>query len=284
MAPAGHGSPESGSGSRRWTKKFRNTGGDPLKLHRFILALLFIAIFSHNANAEPEGESMLAGFSAGLGGTILTNEYKEMDGRQTILPLLGYEGDYFYLRGVAGGFHFFKNEFLELNAQLSYLPQHFYAGDSDSWAMRQLDNRYSTLMGGFNGRLMTEFGILNATFETDLLGYNNGIRIDASYVYPIQLGMVSLAPGVGFQWTDANYNRYYYGVDHSEARDTGLEYYDPDSSFSPYVQLGARINFNENWSVMGSCRALFLNQEIYDSPMVDCSEKYAFSLGAMYSF
>lgn len=234
--------------------------------------------------AEGGEQSVLAGFSAGLGGTLITNEYKDMHGNSTVLPLLGYEGEYLYLRGVAGGIHFFRNEWLELNGQLSYQPQHFYADDSDDWALRQLDDRYSTLMGGFNGRLLSEYGILSATFATDLLGYSNGIILDGSYTYPIALGMLNLAPAVGFQWNDANYNRYYYGIDHDEAKQSGLSYYDPTSSFSPYAQLSARLNFNQNWSAFTSVRAMFLNQEIYDSPMVENSEKYSFSLGVLYNF
>lgn len=261
----------------------QTNGGGGLVLKYFVMLLLFITGLGVQS-AFAEGESMLKGFSVGIGGSIITNEYKDMNGDVTALPLLSYEGEYFYLRGVSGGFHFYRTDWLELNAQISYLPQHFYAGNSDNWAMQQLDNRYSTLMGGFNGRVLSEFGVLSATFETDLLGYNNGILVDANYMYPFELGLVRLAPAIGIQWTDANYNRYYYGIDHSEARESGLEYYDPESCFTPYVQLGGRLNFTENWSAIASVRAIFLNEQVYDSPMVDRSEKYAFSLGAMYSF
>lgn len=246
--------------------------------------LLFLGSLSNLYGAEKVDNSMLSGFSLGLGGSLITNEYKDMQGNSTLLPLLGYESEYFYLRGVAGGIHFFRNDWLELNAQLSYLPQHFYAGDSGNWAMRQLDNRYSTLMGGFNGRITSEIGIISATLSTDLLGYSNGTLLDAAYTYPIAIERLNIAPTIGFQWNDTNYNKYYYGIENSEARRSGLETYNPESSCSPYAQLSARLNFNENWSALASMRAMFLNQEIYDSPMVEKSEKYSFSLGALYSF
>lgn len=250
---------------------------------KFCLFLTLFLLFPGRALcAEPESD--LSGLSLGLGGSVITNEYKDMHGNATVLPLIGYEGEYLYLRGVAGGIHFFRNDWVELNAQISYLPQHFYAGDSGDWALRQLDNRYSTLMGGFNGRLLSEFGVLSATFETDLLGYNNGILVNASYTYPIEIDSFSIAPAIGCQWADANYNKYYYGIDNSEARQSGLEYYEPDGSFSPYIQLGASYKFDENWSAMASVRAIFLGEEVYNSPMVEQSEKYAFSLGAMYRF
>lgn len=248
-----------------------------------ILAMLFLLEAPIMA-AENQWQSMLAGFKAGLGGSITTNEYKDMSGNVTSLPLLGYEGEYLYLRGVSGGFHFFRNEWLELNVQLSYLPQHFYAEQSDDWAMRRLDDRYSTLMGGFNGRLISKAGILTATISTDLLGTSNGILLDASYSYPFELGIVKMAPTFGIQWTDVNYNNYYYGVDHNEARRSGLKYYDPESACSPYVQLSASLDITENWSAFGSVRTIFLSPAITDSPMVEASEKYSFSLGVFYSF
>lgn len=253
----------------------------------FLLFMLFLQPFQARAWEAPWESidlSLLSGFDLGLGGSLTTSEYKDMHGVGYALPLIGYEGEWLYLRGVAGGFHFFKNEMLELNAQLSYMPQHFYAGDSDSWAMRRLDNRYSTLMGGFNGRLALPFGLLALTASTDLLGYSGGSLIDASYTCPLKLGMVDLAPSLGAQWTDANYNRYYYGVDHGEAKASGLSHYDPGGAISPYAMLTARVNFSENWSAFASGRALFLNREIYESPMVDKAEKYSLSLGLMYGF
>lgn len=249
-----------------------------------ISAILGLIVFLCAQCPAAEKDSMLSGFSAGIGGSIITNEYKDMHGNVTALPLLGYEGEYLYLRGVAGGIHLFRNEWQELNGQLSYQPQHFYAGDSGDWAMRQLDNRYSTLMGGFNGRITSEYGVLNAGLSTDLLGYSNGILIDASYSYPINMDTISIVPALGLQWNDANYNRYYYGIDHDEANRSGLEYYDPEGSFSPYAQLSGRLNFDANWSLFASAKAMLLNQEIYDSPMVEASEKYAFSLGMIYKF
>ena len=49
--------------------------------------------------------AVLSGFDVGLGGTIITSEYKDTRLAGSTLPLLGYEGEYFYLRGVSGGLH-----------------------------------------------------------------------------------------------------------------------------------------------------------------------------------
>lgn len=228
--------------------------------------------------------AVLSGFDIGIGGTVITSEYKDTRLAGSTLPLLGYEGERFYLRGVSGGLHLFRTSWFELNAQLSYLPQHFYADNSDDWAMRRLDDRYSSMLAGLNTRIMTPYGIVAATASTDVLGYSNGIILDASYSYPFRLSRVALVPTVGLQWTDTNYNDYYYGVKASEARQSGFQEYSPEGCVSPYAGVTARLQFTDHLSGFASARALFLNQEITDSPMVESSEKYSLSLGVMYKF
>ena len=65
------------------------------------------------------------GFNAGIGASLRTSEYKGINSLGSPLPLLGYEGNWLYLRGLSGGVHVFKNRYHEFNVQLSYLPQHF---------------------------------------------------------------------------------------------------------------------------------------------------------------
>lgn len=228
--------------------------------------------------------AVLSGFDLGLGGTVITSEYKDTRLAGSTLPLLGYEGERFYLRGVAGGVHLFRTEWFEFNAQLSYLPQHFYADNSDDWHMRRLDDRYSSLLAGLNARAVTPVGLLGVTASTDVLGYSNGIIVDGNYSLPFRFDLLSLVPTVGLQWTDVNYNDYYYGVKPSEARRSGFSVYEPAGSVSPYAGLTARLQFSEHLSGFASARAIFLSQEITDSPMVDSSEKYSLSLGVMYKF
>ena len=253
-----------------------------------ILTLCLILPFSAQSgekNDDSGVSAMLVGFDAGLGGTYFTSEYKGMEENGTSIPLIGYEGEHVYLRGLSAGVHLVRLSFLEINAQVSYLPQHFYADRSSRWVMRRLDDRYSTMLAGLNTRVFLPVGIFSATASMDVLGYSQGgVILDGNYTLPIRLGSLSIAPTIGVQWTDSQYNKYYYGIDHGEARASGLKHYDPESCFSPYAQISAKLNFTENWSAFASVRTLFLGQEITDSPMVENHEVYSFSLGAMYKF
>ena len=83
----------------------------------------------------------------------------------------------------------------------------------------------------------------------------------------IDLVAMSLIPTAGVQWTDVNYNDYYYGVSKSEARASGLSHYSPESALSPYAELTLRVGLTESWSAFVSGKSQFLGQEITDSPM-----------------
>ena len=245
---------------------------------------IVLALASFALAQDGRSDSNRWGFNLGIGGTFSTSEYRGVERLGTALPILGYEGQWLYLRGLSGGVHLFKNEYHEVNVQLSYLPQHFYASWSDNSGMKKLDDRYASAMAGINYRLRTELGVLAATLSTDALGVNKGVMADASYSYPIRFANMSLIPTAGVQWTDVNYNDYYYGVSKSEARASGLSHYSPESALSPYAELTLRVGLTESWSAFVSGKSQFLGQEITDSPMVERNNKYSLSGGFLYAF
>ncbi len=224
------------------------------------------------------------GFNAGIGASLRTSEYKGINSLGSPLPLLGYEGNWLYLRGLSGGVHVFKNRYHEFNVQLSYLPQHFYASSSDNERMKRLDDRYSSLMAGLNYTLRSRYGLASATLSTDVLGVNNGVMADVAYAYPLRFENIVIMPSVGAQWTDSNYNDYYYSVSSSESRKSGLKEYSPESAFSPYAGLTLRVALTDSWSVLVNGKALFLGSEATDSPMVERSTTYSFNAGFLYAF
>ena len=250
-----------------------------------IASLFFFPVLAKaNPAASGQENEDKWGFEVGAGGTLSTSEYKGIDNIGSAMPLLGYEGKWLYLRGLNGGVHVFKNENHEINVQLSYLAQQFYASWSDDDQMKKLDDRYSSIMAGLNYRFSSSLGTAQLSISTDILGVNNGIVADASYAFPLTLGIFTFTPAAGVQWTDQNYNQYYYRIGKSESRGSGLSEYDPESAFSPYASLTTRIALTENWTALISGKALFLGSEISDSPMVENSTKFSISAGFMYSF
>ena len=249
-----------------------------------VTALAFVLQLA--AAVRAEGDSDRWGWGIGIGGTVISSEYKGIESGGSALPLLGYEGNWLYLRGLSGGLHIFKNDFHEFNIQLSYLPQHFYAGWSDNSRMKRLDDRYSSLLAGLDYRLNTAYGVGQLSLSR---GCWNSRGIVAGLCLPWLERVVSLAPTVGVRWTDVVQHYCYIQTLQarwlaSEARASGLRSYSPESSFSPYGGLAARMLLNENWSIFASGQLMFLGSEIQDSPMVDKSTKYSLSGGFLYNF
>lgn len=86
------------------------------------------------------------------------------------------------------------------------------------------------------------------------------------------------------QWNSENQNEYYYGVSRKESARSGLRGYNPNDSWSPYLELSASYNFLGDWSVYGTARYTRLSDEVTDSPMVDKSRTGLISTGITYKF
>jgi outer membrane protein len=86
------------------------------------------------------------------------------------------------------------------------------------------------------------------------------------------------------EYSSENYNDYYYGVSRKEARRSGLNSYDADDGWSPYLELTASYKFAADWNVYATGRYHRLSDEVKDSPMVDKSWTGLMSMGVTYSF
>ena len=150
--------------------------------------------------------------------------------------------------------------------------------------MKQLDNRNISVLGTLGYELDTEWGDLRLRASGDVTGTSDGFLADASYSYTLRAGDFSLTPGAGVLWMSADYTDYYYGISRSESARSGLRYYSPDSGFSPYLKVAAGWALTENWSLYASWTAMFLSDEIKDSPMVDRDVQNIFGGGITYRF
>ena len=245
----------------------------------FLTFTLLVTALPHSAAAGENGQ-----WSLGAAAAIGTSEYKGMDVQVLPFPLIKYEGERFFLRGLTGGLHLYKDDMQELSLQLSYLPQSFDASKSDHYSMRQLDDRYSTAMGGAGYRIKTPVGTGRANISGDLLGNNQGFLGDLAYLYNFDLAPVQITPGAGVMWASSSYNDYYYGVSGKESRKSGLHEYEAEDGWSPYVELSADCSLDENWHLFLNSRVTFLNGEVTDSPMVNEKSTTNMTTGVRYDF
>lgn len=246
----------------------------------------FLLIFSLSPGLALAGEvEQRAPFELGMGVGIGNSEYKHTDAAIIPLPVISYEAENYYFRGLKGGLNLYKDSMHEFSVTASYLPQFFRAKESNKWYMRRLDSRYSTAHAGFNYRLSTEeYGMANISATGDFLGISDGILVKGTYGYPFTVGQVTFVPSAGAEWANSKHNDYYYGVSSKESRKSGLKKYKAQDGVSPFIGLDAKWRLENQWSIFVHGQATFLSDEVKDSPMVGEDVKYSLGAGLQYRF
>lgn len=245
------------------------------------IKLLALGVLIATSATAVQAESKLT-LGAGVG--IVEHPYKQYDHDLYPVPVINYEGDNFWFRGLGGGYYLWNDGTDQLSVMGYWSPMYFKPGDSDNSQLRKLDKRKSTVMAGVSWMHHTQYGSLRTVLSGDILDNSNGVVWDTAWVYRYTNGGLTLTPGIGVEWNSENQNQYYYGVSHHEAAKSGLRSYDPSNSWNPYLELTANYRFANSWSVYGTARYTRLSDEITDSPMVDKSWTGLLSTGVTYTF
>ena len=245
------------------------------------IKLLALGVLIATSATAVQAESKLT-LRAGVG--IVEHPYKQYDHDLYPVPVINYEGDNFWFRGLGGGYYLWNDGTDQLSVMGYWSPMYFKPGDSDNSQLRKLDKRKSTVMAGISWMHHTQYGSLRTALSGDILDNSNGVVWDTAWVYRYTNGGLTLTPGIGVEWNSENQNQYYYGVSHHEAAKSGLRSYDPSNSWNPYLELTANYRFANSWSVYGTARYTRLSDEITDSPMVDKSWTGLLSTGVTYTF
>ena len=224
------------------------------------------------------------GWGLGLGVMHEPAPYKDYDYKLQPLPIITYESDGFFLKGIGGGYHLIKNDTHRFSLHAYYMGLQFKPGDTDDKAMKKLDKRHPTMMAGVDYTYTDSWGKIRSSLSADTLSNSNGILAEVAYLYQFKFEKASLTPGVGVIWASSNHNNYYYGISGNEARRSGLKRYEAGDTFAPYLELSGGYAFNKNWSAFFNGRISYLGSDVKDSPMVDQSYSPMFITGVTYSF
>ncbi|MEE3661495.1 MipA/OmpV family protein [Brenneria sp. g21c3] len=225
-----------------------------------------------------------ADVSLGLGAAGATSVYRGDDNAVYPLPMLNYESENVYFRGLGGGYYLWNDGENKLSLSAYYLPLGLKPSDNDDERMRQLDKRRGTLMAGAAYRHIADWGEIRTILSGDTLDYSNGFLWDTAYLYRFTAGDLTVVPGFGVTWFSENMNRYYYGVSRGESARSGFGRYQPGDGWSPYVELSANYQINPSWSAWAVGRYTRLSDEVKESPIVDSSYSAAMSVGVSYRF
>ena len=246
---------------------------------RTFFCLLCLAAFTGSA-------AWCGEFSLGAVGVVSTSPYKSYDTVVSALPLVNYDSDRFYVKGVELGAHLLKNDMHTVSVGVLYHGMEFDPKDTKDKALKLLGKRRSTLMAAVSYSFTSRFGVLQAQISQDIiLGRSKGTLGDFSYQIPWVTEKITVMPGIGITLSSEKYTKYYFGVSRSESARSGIPYYKPSGiSASPYLSLGMKYMITDRLSAVASGKVELLTGKVKDSPMVGRSCVVSFAAGMQFAF
>lgn len=255
-----------------------------ITLSAILLSTMGISLYAAPAHAD---------WSLGIGGISSDGSYKGIDRDNFAIPLVGYEGERFYFRGLELGYRL-NPQGRDTPAQqrsphewaviITGAPFRFRPSDSDDVQMEQLDSRSFGAELAIDYTYRAPFGVLDLRAAQDFRG--NGHRLSASYGYPFTTdhSRWQVTPGIGVSFISSGYTDYYYGITSEESARSGLAEYGSQDAFNPFVKLSGYYSINPQWRMFGSITASRMSSKIANSPMADGRNVNSIVFAVAYSF
>lgn len=218
---------------------------------------------------EPDGLSL--GVAAISSRGILLGE----DHRTMLVPVLGYEGERVFFRGINGGVHLFKRNGLELDLLVGARLDGWDAADLDAarLAERGIDrdllvdrDRGADVGLGLSWKGSAGRAWLDA--KTDVTGASDGHEVELGYAFAVPAGKGLLAPGVAVSYWSSKLSDYYYGVLPAEEA-AGVPRYRPGDLVVPSASVAYLRALPGRWRVFGIVDYQWLPEGITQSPLVE---------------
>jgi MipA family protein len=201
--------------------------------------------------------------------------YAGEDIRVRPFPLVTYDGDRVFWRGLSGGVHAFKGDSFTFDVILSGRFDGFDIEDLGRQELARngvdaslLEDRDDGLDVGLAASWEGRAGEIKLRALADATDTSSGYEFSLDYAYPLQWGRTRVIPAVGARWMSKDLANYYYGtLDEEVAR--GVPLYRPDAVVVPELSVGLFRPIGDKWMLFGSVKYEFLPNEITDSPLMD---------------
>lgn len=223
------------------------------------------------------------GIKVGINAVYSDKGFSNYDNQISVLPSLFYDNNKIYARGNSLGYNLIKDSQSELSLFTQYSGANFNP-DQATGSFHDLDKRTPSMLTGISYIKITPFGGLRSQLATDISGNSKGTVAKLTYLAKIKKNNLTLYPSAGIQWQDNKYNDYYYGVNDSESKRTGIKNYSASDSFHPYISLMGMYDLENNWGLFMNQNLSYNPDELYNSPKVDNHASFTSTLGITYQF
>ena len=206
--------------------------------------------------------------------------YRGLDEDLLVVPLVRFEGERAYLRGLRGGWRLHEGEAFELAVFAQARLDGFDARDSA--ALAGMADRRASLDLGLAGTWRTAIGGFDLSLAQDALDRSGGQEAALTWAAPFTTGDWGWLPALSLRWQDADMVGYYYGVRPGEAT-PDRPAYDPGSALLPEISLIVQRRLGARWTFYGRVGHTRLPGAIADSPIVAGDTSTSVMLGLGYS-
>lgn len=221
----------------------------------------------------PEGGPPRWGLGAGFVST--DSPYAGEGTRTQPFPVLTYEGERFYFRGITAGWKFIENDSFTLAGIAQMRMDGFDVKDlgraelaANGIDAELLEDRDNGLDVGMVAEWEGKAGELEFEILADATDTSGGQEASVTYGYPLQWGKTRVTPNVGVTWLSEDTANYYYGtLDEEVAR--GVVRYRPDAVTLPHIGIDVARPIGEKWFMFASLEYRTLPDEIEKSPLIE---------------
>ena len=242
-----------------------------MKMHCAAVLLASLAPLCAQAQESvPPGQ-----WRIGVGVAIRDTLYAGQDNRVLAFPLIDYEGERFYWKGLDIGYQLIEHDGFKLNGFIGARLDGMDADDFGTRALARngidrdlLEDRDNAINAGISAVWTGQAGEFELSAETDITGASDGYRGALEYRYPFQVGAVRLIPSIGIKLLSRDYADYYYGTLPEEVA-RGVIDYRPGRSTIAHAGLAAIVPFHARWASVVAVEVERFPGDIADSPLIE---------------
>jgi len=259
--------------------------------HSLLLNRITLLIATVAATPVLAEEDSMPRWGLGAGAIASASPYAGRGTRYTPIPLITYDSERFFFRGITAGVHLYDNDLLSID----FLAEGNFGGiDADDFGRRDLalngidrdllEDRDDSVDVGFEAQLQGRFGEFSLKVVADALDASGGYEASAEYGYPLEFGeRLTVTPTIGVSWLSADTADYYYGtLDEEVAR--GVVSYRPGSATIPKIGLDLEYNFADKWLLLGNVTYTLLPSKVGDSPLLESDSATGVMIGVLRAF
>lgn len=225
--------------------------------------------------AGPSQQTQGPRWGLGVGTAVSSSVYAGEDTRIIPFPLVSYQGERFFWRGISGGAHLIKSSSFSLDAIVAARMDGIDRDDFGPGELAErgidrarLEDRDDGLDLGLAATWRGAMGQLELEIKGDASSASKGHEAGLKYAYPYQWGKTRVSPHIGVAHLSKKLANYYYGTLPEEVA-RGVVDYKPGSATIPRIGVDLVHPFAQRWALIGNVSYKNLPGKISDSPLVE---------------